>query len=75
MNITQFAFKQNRLVYFFLFALVTGGIGAYLMMSKLEDPEIKVKTALIVTPYPGASAEEVEQSVTKILEREMRGGL
>ncbi len=72
MNITQFAFKQNRLVYFFLFALVTGGIGAYLMMSKLEDPEIKVKTALIVTPYPGASAEEVEQSVTKILEREIR---
>ncbi len=72
MNITQFAFKQNRLVYFFLFALIAGGIGAYMKMSKLEDPEIKVKTALVVTPYPGASAQEVEQSVTKILEREIR---
>ncbi|SFE75940.1 efflux RND transporter permease subunit [Sunxiuqinia elliptica] len=72
MNITQFAFKQNRLIYFFLLSLVLGGIGSYMLMSKLEDPEIKVKTALIITPYPGASATEVEQSVTKILENEIR---
>ncbi len=72
MNITQIAFKQNRLIYFLIFALVVGGIGSYLMMSKLEDPEIKVKTALIITPCPGLSALEVEQTTTKILENQIR---
>ena len=33
-------------------------------MSKLEDPEIKVKLAMVVTTYPGASAHQVELEVT-----------
>ena len=41
-------------------------------MSKLEDPEIKVKQALVVTVYPGASAHKVELEVTDVLEKEIR---
>jgi multidrug efflux pump subunit AcrB len=40
-------------------ALIVGGIYSYYGMSKLEDPEIKVKQALVVTTYPGASAYQV----------------
>lgn len=72
MNINKIIFDQNRLVWFLMVALVVGGIASYLMMSKLEDPEIKIKSALIYTPYPGASAEEVEQNVTDILEAEIK---
>jgi len=72
MKITAFAFKQNRLIYFLFFALVLGGIGSFLSMSKLEDPEVKIKKALVITVYPGASAEEVEQSVTDIIETEIQ---
>src|SRR5512142_2739127 len=37
-------------------------------MGRLEDPEFTIKEALIVTPYPGASAEEVAQEVTNPIE-------
>lgn len=41
-------------------------------MSKLEDPEIKVKQAMVVTVYPGASAHQVELEVTDVLEKSIR---
>ena len=41
-------------------------------MSKLEDPEIKVKLAMVATTYPGASAHQVELEVTDVLEKSIR---
>ena len=37
-------------------------------MGRLEDPEFTIKEALIITPYPGASAEEVAKEVTNPIE-------
>ena len=72
MNISKWAFDNRKLVYFLITVLVAGGImGAY-QMSKLEDPEIKVKTAMVVTMYPGASAHQVELEVTDVLEKSIR---
>jgi multidrug efflux pump subunit AcrB len=68
MSITELSFRHSRLVWFLLVALVAGGIASYVMMSKLEDPEIKIKTALVITPYPGTSTNEVELTVTDHLE-------
>lgn len=62
---TEFAFKNKILFYFFLVVLAVGGIMSFQSMSKLEDPEIKVKQALVVTIYPGASAHETELEVTR----------
>ncbi len=41
-------------------------------MGQLEDPEFTVKTASIVTEYPGASAEEVELEVTDLIETKLQ---
>ena len=51
-------------------AFATPGTNSVLLlqMSKLEDPEIKVKLAMVVTTYPGASAHQVELEVTDVLE-------
>ena len=45
-----------------------GGIFAYFNIGRLEDPKFTIKTALVVTQYPGASADEVENEVTDRLE-------
>ncbi len=50
-----------------------GGILAYSTLGRLEDPEFTIKDALIVTPYPGASAEEVEEEVTDRIELAVQG--
>ncbi|MGL5682158.1 MAG: efflux RND transporter permease subunit [Marinifilaceae bacterium] len=72
MNLSEYALKNKALAYFLVFVLVIGGVFAFLVMSKLEDPAITVKQAMIVTTYPGASAYEVELEVTDLLEKSIR---
>ncbi|MBQ3609561.1 MAG: efflux RND transporter permease subunit [Bacteroidaceae bacterium] len=72
MNISQWAFRNRNLIYFFIAVLVVGGILSCYQMSKLEDPEVKVKLAMVVTTYPGASAHQVELEVTDVLEKSIR---
>jgi len=52
-----------------LFAVLIGGIIAYNNIGKLEDAEIPIKAATVVTVYPGATAHEVELEVTDLLEK------
>ncbi len=68
----KWAFGNRKLVYFLVAVLVAGGILSAYDMSKLEDPEIKVKLALVVATYPGASAHQVEMEVTDPLEKNIR---
>lgn len=63
---------KKSLLITFLIILVIGGIGSFSGLSKLEDPEIPVKAAVVVTPYPGASAEEVDMEVTEPLEEALQ---
>jgi multidrug efflux pump subunit AcrB len=63
-------FIKNRVVTLVLTVLLVGmGVSSYNSMSRLEDPEFTIKDALVVTPYPGASALEVEQEVTDEIEQ------
>ncbi|MCL4685880.1 efflux RND transporter permease subunit [Myxococcota bacterium] len=63
-------FIERRIVTAALTAvLLLGGIQAFRGMSRLEDPEFTIKDALVVTPYPGASATEVEEEVTDEIEQ------
>lgn len=68
----KFAFDNHNLINFLIVVLVLGGVLAASDMSKLEDPEIKVKQAMVVTTYPGASAHQVELEVTDVLEKSIR---
>lgn len=45
-----------------------GGLWGLNTVGRLEDPAFTIKQALVVTPYPGATAVEVEQEVTELLE-------
>lgn len=68
----KWALDNRYLVRFLIAILVVGGAIAFYDMSKLEDPEIKVKEAIVVTPYPGASPHQVELEVTDLLEKSIR---
>lgn len=72
MNFTEYALKNKALVYFFVAVLVIGGVYSFFTMSKLEDPAITVKQAMVVTAFPGASAWQVELEVTDVLEKSIR---
>ena len=72
MDISKWGFQNRNLVYFLVAVLFAGGALACYQMSKLEDPEIKVKLAMVATTYPGASAHQVELEVTDVLEKSIR---
>ena len=68
----KWALNNRHLVVFLLTMMTLGGFLSYLEMSKLEDPEVKVKQAAVLTVYPGASSHEVELEVTDVLEKSIR---
>ena len=68
MNLTAFTLKNKNTSYFVTALLFLAGIAAFNNLGQLEDPEFSVKSAVVITPYPGASAKEVELEVTDLLE-------
>ncbi len=68
MNPGVLSVQNNRVVFTAMLILLAGGIAAYMRIGRLEDPEFTIKEALIVTPYPGASADEVAKEVTNPIE-------
>ncbi|MDJ0950284.1 MAG: efflux RND transporter permease subunit [Alphaproteobacteria bacterium] len=68
MNLAGIAIEKRAVTYFAVFLLFAAGIGAFFNLGQLEDPEFTVKTAVVVTPYPGASPKEVELEVTDRIE-------
>jgi len=69
MNLVDLSLRNKTTVLFFMFCLIVGGLFAYAKLGKLEDPTFTIKTAMVVTEYPGASAHEVDQQVTRVVER------
>lgn len=68
MNIAEASIRNKVVTSVFAFLLVALGIHSYTQLPRLEDPEFTIKDALIITPYPGASAQEVEKEVSDVIE-------
>src|SRR5215470_13952608 len=68
MNAGEFSVRNQRVVFVSIAFVLLGGIVAYQRLGRLEDPEFTIKEALIITPYPGASPEEVANEVTNPIE-------
>lgn len=72
MNISKWALNRGVLINAFVAVLIIGGLWAFTIMPKLEDPAVRVKQALVVATYPGASAHQVEMELTDPLEKSIR---
>ena len=68
MNIGEYSVKSKVISWLLIIIMVGGGILAFEGMGKLEDPAFTIKSAKILTPYPGATAEEVQKELTYHIE-------
>ena len=69
MNIAELSIQKNVITWVMtILTLVVGWI-SFNHLSRLEDPEFTIKDALVITQYPGASAAEVEEEVTNVIEK------
>lgn len=71
-KITKFFMKRTTLFWSLMTGILIAGVLAFMSMPKLEDPAVPVKQAMVVVPYPGASAHEVELKVAQLMEDELR---
>ena len=72
MGITQFSMEKNRFTLLALLCLSVAGVFGYINAPKAEDPGFTVRTAVVVSYYPGATPERLEQLVSKPLEEEIQ---
>ena len=69
MSLPALAIEKKTVTYFTVFLLLFGGIFSYFQLGQLEDPDFTIKTGVIITPYPGATPQEVELEVTDRIEK------
>ena len=67
-NPAEFAIKNRLISFIVLAAAIIGGWYAYENMSRFEDPEFTIRTAEVITQYPGAVPYEVASELTEPLE-------
>src|SRR5580698_7948173 len=67
-NTARFFVENRQIAWILLIATVALGIYGYQQMPKRKDPDIPVRVASVITQYPGGTAEQVEQLVTRPIE-------
>ena len=69
MNLADFSLRNRTTTLVLTMVLLGAGIVSFGGLARLEDPEFTIKEALVITPYPGATAAEVEQEVSDKIEQ------
>lgn len=72
MKFIDYSVDNPVVVRFLAVLLIIGGLFSYVKLGKLEDPEFKIKEALVVTLYPEADAYSVELYVTDVIEQALQ---
>ena len=72
MNLAKYSLDNTKVIYFFLAVLLLGGIFSFSNLGKKEDAPFVIKSAVIMTRYPGAEPAEVERLITEPISREIQ---
>lgn len=68
MDLARFAIEKRLISALATLLILAAGYFAYTSLPRFEDPEFIIRQAQIITPYPGASSEEVATEVTDVIE-------
>ncbi|XYK81285.1 MAG: efflux RND transporter permease subunit [Labrenzia sp.] len=68
MDIARYSIQKPVNTWMIVILSLLGGLWALSTVGRLEDPAFTIKEAQVITSYPGATAAEVENEVTEILE-------
>lgn len=72
MNLAKYSLDNTKVIYFFLAVLLIGGVFSFGKLGKKEDAPFVIKSAVIMTRYPGAEPAEVERLITEPISREIQ---
>lgn len=70
-NIARFCVENPHVTWALLLLVLLWGYSGYQSMPKSKDPNIPVRIAMVSTPWPGHTAIEVEQRITRQVEQKI----
>ncbi|PMN65404.1 efflux RND transporter permease subunit [Enterovibrio norvegicus] len=68
MDLARITIAKRTSVWVLIALTLLGGYISYLKLGRFEDPEFVIRQAVINTPYSGATAQEVSDEVTDVIE-------
>jgi len=71
-GLTTFALNNKNTIYLIIFVITLFGLISYFSLPKALFPDIKIPTVLIQTTYPGNPPEDIENLITKVIEKEVK---
>lgn len=71
-NLSALAVRERSITLFLIVLISLTGVMAFLKLGRAEDPAFTVKVMTIVTAWPGATAQEMQDQVAEKLEKRMQ---
>ncbi|MFK0089217.1 efflux RND transporter permease subunit [Pseudomonas sp. NPDC090755] len=71
-NLSELAVRERAITLFLMIAIFASGVLAFLKLGRAEDPAFTVKQMTMVTAWPGATAQEMQELVAEPLEKRMQ---
>jgi len=72
MNLAGWCIKNNRTALVAFFLIIVVGIHSFKTIARLEDPEFTIRVASVITQFPGASPQKIEELITDKIEKKIQ---
>ncbi|TYL41254.1 efflux RND transporter permease subunit [Dickeya sp. ws52] len=71
-NLSALAVRERAITLFLIFLISVAGIVAFFQLGRAEDPPFTIKQMTIITAWPGATAQEMQDQVAEPLEKRLQ---
>ncbi|WP_288462775.1 efflux RND transporter permease subunit [uncultured Pseudomonas sp.] len=71
-NLSALAVRERSITLFLILLISVGGVLAFFKLGRAEDPAFTVKVMTIITAWPGATAQEMQDQVAEKLEKRLQ---
>lgn len=71
-NLSALAVRERSVTLFLIILISIAGVVAFLKLGRAEDPPFTVKSMTVITAWPGATAQEMQDQVAEPLEKRMQ---
>ncbi|WP_330149860.1 efflux RND transporter permease subunit [Shewanella xiamenensis] len=71
-NLSALAVRERSITLFLIFLIAAAGILAFFQLGRAEDPPFTIKQMTIITAWPGATVQEMQDQVADPLEKRLQ---
>lgn len=71
-NLSALAVRERSITFFLIILITIAGTIAFFKMGRAEDPPFTIKIMTVITAWPGATAEEMQNQVAEKIEKRMQ---